>query len=554
MNAGKILPEVVEKSQQEIDEIIERIQTQGLVGDAGEFVIKCIKLAVWMPMALAEHKITVRNLQKLLFGTSFSSSKSTTDSNNDSKNSDKTVDSAELDEVPPPPNDSPDEDAGTKKKKTNGNGRHPHTAYEDAVIHQLSLDMLKAGMGCPESCGGKLYSIKPGVLVRVKGQNLASVHKYYVEKLRCTLCGIIMSADIPYYVGSQKYDAAFKAMLALQKYYLGMPFHRQAYFQKLLGFPLAASTQWQLVEELASVSLSIFPVLEKMAANGSLIHNDDTFLKIIEVMLRNKQHPDVKRTGMFTTGILSTYEDHKIALFYNSRRHSGENMERLLAKRQEERGTVIQMCDALSHNVPESFKTLLCNCLSHGFRKFKELKEFYPEPCLHIIKQLSKVYKADEASRVLNHTPELRLAYHQEHSAPIMNEVREFIQHLMDSKQVEPNESLGKAIKYMLRHWDKLTQFLHVAGAPIDNNVLERALKIPIRNRKAAFFYKTEYSAMIGGVLTSLIYTCELADINPLDYLIALQENKDQVVKKPKAWLPWNYADNQTESSEPLAA
>ena len=54
-------------------------------------------------------------------------------------------------------------------------------------------------------------------------------------------------------------------------------------------------------------------------------------------------------------------------------------------------------------------------------------------------------------------------------------------------------------------------------------------------------FYKTTYGAYIGGVLTSVIYTCVLSDINPLEYLIAVQENKDHIVKEPSAWLPWNF-------------
>jgi transposase len=95
----------------------------------------------------------------------------------------------------------------------------------------------------------------------------------------------------------------------------------------------------------------------------------------------------------------------------------------------------------------------------------------------------------------------------------------------------------------MLKHWQQLSQFIRVAGAPLDNNILERALKIPIRGRRTWLFYKTEYGAMIGGVLTSVIYTCALSGFNPLSYLIALQEHKNQIVKEPERWLPWCYQD-----------
>ena len=93
----------------------------------------------------------------------------------------------------------------------------------------------------------------------------------------------------------------------------------------------------------------------------------------------------------------------------------------------------------------------------------------------------------------------------------------------------------------MLKHWEKLTRFLQVPGALIHNNDTERALKIAIRGRNTWLFYKTEYGAMIGGIITSIIHTCELNGINPYDYLIALQDYKDRIVKEPAAWLPWNY-------------
>ena len=130
--------------------------------------------------------------------------------------------------------------------------------------------------------GGRLYSIEPGVLVRVRGQNLAVVDKYWVDKLRCALCSHLVIADVPAHVGNEKYDVAFKAILALQKYYVAIPFYRQAYFQSLLGVPLPASTQWKLIEEVGGAALLIFPSLERMAANGDVIHNDDSHVKITD--------------------------------------------------------------------------------------------------------------------------------------------------------------------------------------------------------------------------------------------------------------------------------
>jgi transposase len=545
MSHGDELPKVVDKSQADIDATIAAIKDSSIDGGTKDFAISCIKLAVWLPKALLEHKITLSNLRKLIFGLGRRNKKKPKNAEQ-SNTKDDVKNNNDVGKSPDKASDENNAPPTTNKVTKPGHGRLPHSVYTNAIEHQLSITKYKAGNACPTYCGGKLYCIDPGVIVRIKGQNLAAVHKYWIEKLRCASCSYIVSADIPRYVGSEKYDAAFKAILALQKYYVAVPFHRQAYFQSLLGVPLPASTQWELIEEVGGAALLVFPTLERMAANGEIAHIDDTNVKITDVIRHNRTHPDKERTGMFTTGILSRTDQRDIAIFYNGTLHAGENMEKLLKKRDVQAKEIIQMCDALSRNIPASFKTILCNCLSHGFRKFNDLKEFYPEPCIRVIELIANVYKNDESAIGL--TKQQRLEYHQKHSAVIMNQLHEYITHQLDSKQVEPNDSLGKAMRYMLKHWYALTQFLRVIGAPLDNNILERALKIPIRGRRTWLFYKTEYGAMIGGVLTSIIYTCALSNINPLNYLIALQENKNQIVKEPERWLPWCYQDTLSSS------
>lgn len=547
MSHGNELPKVIDKSEADIDAAIATINASDLPAGTKDFAISCIKLAVWLPKALLEHKIRLSNLRKLIFGRG-RIQRSKPNNGDDKPSTEKPkpdpTDDAEIAQI-----ESLAEKPAVVAScaKSPGHGRLPHTAYANTLEYTLAIPDLKPGDLCPEHCGGRLYRYEPGVLVRIKGQNLAAVHKYWIEKLRCATCGHLVQADVPHHVGQEKYDSAFKAILVLQKYYVAVPFYRQAYFQLLLQLPLPVSTQWQLIEKVFSIVIYIFKVLEHQAANGNIIHNDDSHVKITDLIRLNRVSPAKERTGMFTTGILSRADDHDIALFYNSTQHAGENLTKLLSKRNPDNEPVIQMCDALSRNIPASFKTILCNCLSHGLRKFDDIKEFYPKPCVHIIKLIADVYKNDEKAKNLGKTE--RLAYHQKHSISIMESLHQYLTNQLESKQVEPNDSLGTAMRYMLKHWHELTQFLRVAGAPLDNNIVERALKIPIRGRRTWLFYKTQYGAMVGGVLTSVIYTCELAGVNPLTYLTVLQENKNQIVKEPERWLPWNYQDNFASSS-----
>src|SRR5205823_284418 len=110
-----------------------------------------------------------------------------------------------------------------------------------------------------------------------------------------------------------------------------------------------------------------------------------------------------------------------------------------------------------------------------------------------------------------------------------------------DEKRVEVNSGLGKAIKYLQNHWTKLTLFLRHAGAPLDNNICERALKKIVLHRKNALFFRTLNGAAVGDLYTSLIHTCELNDVNAFDYLVALQQHPADVAARPADWMPWNY-------------
>jgi transposase len=158
-----------------------------------------------------------------------------------------------------------------------------------------------------------------------------------------------------------------------------------------------------------------------------------------------------------------------------------------------------------------------------------------------VIEALTQVFDHDTEARDQQMSPEARLAYHQAYSQPLMDDLKAWLDRQVEDRLVEPNSSLGQAVAYMQTHWETLTRFLSVAGAPLDNNLVERALKLFIRQRKNSLFYQTEYSAYIASVLTSLIATCIYAGVNVLDYLVALQEHRAEVFADPAAWLPWTY-------------
>ena len=129
------------------------------------------------------------------------------------------------------------------------------------------------------------------------------------------------------------------------------------------------------------------------------------------------------------------------------------------------------------------------------------------------------------------------------HSKPVMEKLHNWLQAQFQERTVEPNSGLGQAISYLLNHWQKLTLFLEKAGAPLDNNIVERALKKTILHRKNSLFYKTRNGAQMGDLFMSLIHTCELNDVNAFDYLTELLRNPEELKQNPSEWMPWNYRD-----------
>jgi hypothetical protein len=247
------------------------------------------------------------------------------------------------------------------------------------------------------------------------------------------------------------------------------------------------------------------------------------------------------RTGVFTSGIVSLVADHRIALFFTGHQHAGENLHDLLQQRKAELGPPIQMCDALSRNLPAEFQTLLGNCLAHGRRRFVEVIASFPEPCLYVLQILKGVYHNDAEAKRQKLSPQERLVFHQTHSGPLMAELEAWLTTQIEQRKVEPNSGLGEAIAYMRKHWQPLTLFLRQPGAPLDNNVCERALKKAILHRKGSYYYRTLNGARVGDLFMSLIHTCELNRVNPFHYLTALQKHAPALAATPAEFMPWNY-------------
>lgn len=515
--------------------------------DAYTKLTAALQTLAFMTDLVGDKDMTIERLQRIVFGASTEKTRNVLDNQTEE------------------PAGSGEKHAGQEKssagdneeeKKLKGHGRNGARDYRGAQTVKVAHGSLKSGDHCPLCSKGKIYAQKtPAYIVRLVGRAPIGATVYEMENLRCNLCLEVFTAAAPDGVGPEKYDPSAGAMVALFRYGSSFPFHRLERLQGNLGIPLPASTQWGIVLEIFRIIWPVYKELVRQAAQGEVLYNDDTTMRILALMGKrarqkllaesndgSKKKPE--RTGIFTSGIVSTRDGHEIALFFTGRKYAGENLNEVLKQRETELGPPIQMCDGLlSRNVPKEFNVILSNCTAHARRGFVDVASRFPEECRFVLETLRDVYRNEAVAKEQAMSADERLAFHKARSGPLMEKLEKWLDEQIAEKKVEPNSGLGEAVFYMKNHWTALTRFLHVRAAPIDNTICERALKKAILHRKGSLFYKTENGANVGDLFMSLICTCERCGADPFDYLVELQKHAAELTQSPGAWMPWNYRE-----------
>jgi len=479
---------------------------------------------------LERKSVNIVRLKEIIFGSS--ATPETSDDEGCEKSGANTPDTSD---------GAPDaEDRHQKRKnKSKGHGRRSANDYPGAEVVACRHDELKAGDTCPLCQQGFMVSKPPKIRLQFDGAIPLKATRYELEQLGCSRCLFVTTALPPAAVDlSEKYTAKAKATLAYLHYGMGLPYYRLAKMQDMLGAPIAVSTQSDLMAAMMGPVHAAFNHLVTYAAQSRCLYQDDTGVKIQALLKENKEACPTRK-GMYTSGFIAE-GDHKVVLYFSGRAHAGENFDNIMAHREDDKGTVIRMADALSANSKHTAPAVEAKCSSHAFRRFRSLLSTYPEAARFVMHLYGQVYAHDAHCQAQQFTDLERLAYHQQHSRPLMQELKEWAEQVLSSG-AEPNSPLAAECRYLSTHWAGLSLFLEVPGAPLDNNALEAALKYMITYRKNSQSFKTVYSADYGSRLISVIVTCMVNNIDAIDYLTQLQCHEDAVWRDPQAWSPWNY-------------
>ena len=394
------MPEIIDVDSQQLAELLARAESNTLGEEDTRLIRQIFDSYVHLFELVGDKNTTIARLRKLFFG---ASTEKATKLFGEAHTSDLSPaagdDSAASEQAPGPTN--ADDTAG--KKKPRGHGRYGVRAYSGAHYVDVPHPDLCPGDDCPQCRKGTVYGIPPSTFVRFTGQAPLQATVYRRQRLRCNLCGKTFTAPPPKEMARPKYDHTVASMIGLLKYGSGMPFNRLRRLQRNCEIPLAASTQCEIVSEAAALLEPAYGEHIRQAAQGEVVYNDDTTIKILELMGKRVQKSpppddphDPNRTGLFTSGVVATRAGRRIAIFFSGRQHAGENLSDVLQHRSAELDAPIHMCDGLSRNLPKQLATILANCLAHGRRKFADLADRFTDQCQYVIDALQVVYHNDE--------------------------------------------------------------------------------------------------------------------------------------------------------------
>lgn len=485
-----------------------------------------------LKLELDRKRVNIARLREVLFGGGAVEPAEEDEDENEADSSDNPNAETSSSEPKPDKKDSNEDD------KSKGHGRRGVDDYPGAEV-VICQHELNPGEQCPQCHQGTLISIDPKRRIQFDGAAPLGASLYVLERLSCTHCDLVTTAPAPDGVDpSTKYTAKAKSTLAYFHYGMGVPYRRIAAMQNMFALPIAVSTQSELIAGMMGPVHGAFNHLIAYAAQSDLLYQDDTNVKILDLLKENKV-ANPARKGMYTSGFIAEGE-HKVALYFSGRQHAGENFDSLLAHRDKDKGPPIRMADALSANSKHTATAIEAKCSSHAFRRFRSLLSTYPEQAAFVMHIYGQVYDHDDHCQTHQLDSQQRLAYHNEHSRPLMEQLKQWFERILDG-EAEPNSPLAAECQYLAKHWEGLTRFLEIPGAPLDNNALEAMLKYMIMYRKNSQCFKTAYSAEYGSRLVSIIVTCLLNNVDAIDYLTQLQLHEREVWRDGEAWAPWNY-------------
>jgi hypothetical protein len=484
------------------------------------------------------------------------------------------------------------------KKKTGRKGRNKSMDFPGADQVKCDHPELKEGDICPNCHQGQLEETDRRESVVFDGGPPFNITIFLLQTFVCSSCAKLFSAPLPEKMPEEArdlnkkeqpaavsdpddlgkrpplrlYSIGFVLSLICERFIKAVPYYRLANVLKMLGIPLSPSTQYAILKSrCGELVLSVFEAMKVDAAQQGLFINDDTFFRIL-FYERTKKTGDPPKEGKSKKKKEEKYKKTKASaiiaqgeetycLFQSSPENAGHFLNDLLNRRDSSLPAPLQMSDGSSANICEDHETVHGMCMDHARRKFYDVRESFPKHWEYIQPIIAEIYKADAEAKTKfqgdKDAKKKRLEWHQKKSLEAFETILNWCRSSIDPQakqeaptaKVEPNSTLGRAMKYFIYNEKYLRKFLEVEGMPIASIEVERLIKTIVLQRKNSLQFYSQNGADFGDAMSSIIATCRINEINPLNYLRILLENPRKVLAAPQKWLPRLVAAKLRDSS-----
>jgi transposase len=457
--------------------------------------------------------------------------------------------------------------------KPKGHGRNGASAFRTAQHYFYALALGVIGAVCTACQIGKMYRYREKIIIRIVGQPMFRAEQHHHEQARCRNCGRVVRADglacVHEGVGTEyiRYDWSACAMLLFMHYTGGDPFKRLESHHEGWGVPMPDANQWEVVDKADDLLLPLYRAIEQHAIQRATnFRIDDTGSVVItikrqieaELAALRAMGESTKgvRTGINATGIYWETPDGPVVLYYTGRHHAGEIIDQVLGRRLASRPTLVKCTDGASKNFDHAHadKLVEATCNAHALLKFRDIRDKYPAEYAEAGKVYSAVFDNDDTARALELSPIDRMLYHRLHSKPLMVQLKKMCEEKVASRSVEPNSPLWEPVTFILNQWERLTLFCEAPGVPLDTNLVEQALIVPVRYLAGSFNYHTENGAVVGDHAMSLIATARAHGVEPVAYLAECLRSHEDLAKRPEHYLPWVYRARNGGADAPARA
>lgn len=368
----------------------------------------------------------------------------------------------------------------------------------------------------------------------------AVVKRFITEKYVCRCgCNQYVQSRAPKSVipGSSYGSASVLAEILTNKFQFAIPLYRQTQMFARAGLKINRTTLANLVINIGIQLETLWDLYRRYLLEQGVIHADETTTQVLKEPGRS---PKTKSyMWQYCSSAMSLMP---LVLFDYQETRAGEHALNFLTKRD---GSIfdgyLQVDGYAGYNVVN--EPTRVGCMAHLRRYFVDVLKSLPESersksaAQEPLTLILELYVLEASAK--NMSPKQRFKLRKAKSLPILNELKNWLDD--KAKTVMPKSLMGKAIHYALGQWNYILNFIEDGELSIDNNIAERSVKAYVIGRKNWLFADTVAGAKATAVISSVVRSAVMNDIDPYKYLMAiLQKLPDAKSESDFAqMLPW---------------